>query len=131
MFECALATMASLFALLGLGNARLDAPENTAEPSVTPSLLVVFGTVGLIATVTYTHAYIPLISSLYNLQLPLCLYLFVVVKTVVHLVGSSPEQTRAPSLPEVYTCVQVMVSEMYVVFLMMLAAKLTLQGGHA
>ena len=99
--------------------------------SYVPSLLVVFGTVGLIATVTYTHAYIPLISSLYSLQLPLCLYLFVVVKTVVHLVGNSPEQTRAPSLPEVYTCVQVMVSEMYVVFLMMLAAKLTLQGGHA
>lgn len=118
--------MASLLALIGL-DATQSLP-NTTPSILTPSLLVVLGTVGLIAAVTYAHDSIPVLNSLFSLQLPLCLYLFVVVKTVVRLVDDSPSRTHAPTLPEIYRCMQVMVSEMYVTFLLMLAAKFTMQS---
>lgn len=90
-------------------------------------VVTVAGSVVVIGAVTYVHADIPLLNSLYSLQLPLCLFVFVTVKSIARRCIGTPPRPDA-TLPEIYACMRVVVTEMYATFVVLLAVKLFIEG---
>lgn len=90
-------------------------------------VVTVAGSVVVIGAVTYVHADIPLLNSLYSLQLPLCLFVFVIVKSGARRCVGTPPRTDV-TLPEIYASMRVVVTEMYATFVVLLAIKLFLEA---
>ena len=88
--------------------------------------LTVLGSVCAIAAVARVHAAVPLLASLYRLQLPVCLYLFVAVKAAVQRCAGPPCAPR-PQPHDVYACVRTLVGELYGTFLVLLGIKVWLE----
>jgi len=92
-------------------------------------LVTVAGSVGAIGLVSYVHAELPLLNALYNLQLPLCLFLFVIVKSVGRrCIAPTRAAQGSATLPEIYACMRVVVTEMYATFVVLLAVKLFMEA---
>ena len=89
--------------------------------------LTVLGSVCAITAVARVHAELPLLASLYRLQLPVCLYLFVAVKTAVQRCAG-PRRAPRPQPHDIYACVRTVVSEMYGTFLVLLVLKIGLDA---
>ena len=91
------------------------------------SQITVVCSAGVIAAVGSVHDRLPLIATLYRLQLPVCLFVFVCVKSVAHRCCGPPRAPR-PRPRDIYVCVRTVVSEMYATFLVLLYAKATLDA---
>jgi len=90
-------------------------------------MVTVAGSVAAIGGVSSVHAHLPLLNSLYNLQLPLCLFVFVIVKSGARRYVGTPPRPDA-TLPEIYACMRVVFTEMYATFVVLLAIKLFLEA---
>ena len=91
------------------------------------ALYTVLGSAGAIVAVGHVHADLPLLASLYRLQLPVCLFVFVAVKSATQRSAGPPREAQ-PRPQDIYACVRTVVSEMYATFLVLLAAKATLDA---
>lgn len=76
----------------------------------------------VIASVVAWHAHIPLLNTLSNAQLPLSLFVFVLVSSCTRRLSDKGRRDR-PTQSEIFRCVRAIVSELYVVFLLLFVAK--------
>ena len=90
-------------------------------------LVTVAGSVVAIGGVAHVHKNLPLLNSLYNLQLPICLFVFVIVKSGARRYVGTPPRPDA-TLPEIYACIRVVFTEMYATFVVLLAIKLFMEA---
>ena len=93
------------------------------HPAWQASLLTVFVTTLGITVVTQLQSDLPLVSSLDSMQIPLCLFVYVLVKSLVQrMTVDVPVHT--PSLSEVYACLRIVISEVYASFVVLIIVKL-------
>lgn len=81
-----------------------------------------------ISIVTRIHADVPLVDSLDQMQIPLCLFVYVFVKSLLQrLTHAGP--THPPSLSDVYVCLRRIISEVYASFVVLIVIKLYVLSG--